>query len=341
MKTLRQLMYLFVIALLLAACKGDDGDPGPKGDTGDTGAQGTTGEKGDTGAQGEAGTSSLSGYKKSGSFEGTFVGKRNDGTDFNETFEYEYRSTEQLEGFQSNLLYLSRYEDETGGAQIEMELMKTEQGLTNTFSDYSIYFTFYKELSTNSLFALNLRPSFLAKEGYDLEINGTANIPYNFSIDYFNGGGVYHNSTTYENEGAYQFFSNLGSNLDIYYSQQTGDLLAVTVANAAVPETDPLFILFNKLKFKYNSDFDIPTFYTADTDESLAVTIPDTPGDEFTITNYTMDQTTGVVTFDYSLKVSGYRTFLGGQNTTNHDITVTGKFNSGGKVYSSIVGRKG
>ena len=71
------------------------------------------------------------------------------------------------------------------------------------------------------------------------------------------------------------------------------------------------------------------------------------PADELRIENY--QQVDGVISFDYTFKISKYRGVLGlydygftrhGMNTTAHDITITGTFTSGQSVYTDVVGRK-
>jgi hypothetical protein len=90
-----------------------------------------------------------------------------------------------------------------------------------------------------------------------------------------------------------------------------------------------------------DESLNMPVFYSIADNTNLSVNVPDTAADQLTVANYLRDKTTGAVTFDFTVKINQYRSFFNGSNTTKHDITVTGKFNSGGKVYSSVVGRIG
>lgn len=83
-KTLFQ--FLFLASLLLAGCKGKDGDPGPTGQTGQTGATGTTGAKGDTGATGTGFDAAV----RDGNIVVTFSGNRPDNVPFTSKQDFKY-----------------------------------------------------------------------------------------------------------------------------------------------------------------------------------------------------------------------------------------------------------
>ena len=87
---------------------------------------------------------------------------------------------------------------------------------------------------------------------------------------------------------------------------------------------------------------DQPTFFDKATNEPLHAVIPDVPADQFTVTNYVHDASTGYMTFDFVLKISQYRPRTGygyGYNSSGNDLTITGSFSSGKKVYSNVVSR--
>jgi hypothetical protein len=77
---------LFVVALLLLNCKGDDGDPGPAGPTG------AKGDKGDTGSTGATGVG-FDDAVKYGDITVTFDGKRPDGVAFTKTLDFKFASS--------------------------------------------------------------------------------------------------------------------------------------------------------------------------------------------------------------------------------------------------------
>lgn len=80
------IQIIFITSLLLAGCKGKDGDPGPAGQTGQTGDTGTTGAKGDTGATGVGFDNAV----KEGDILITFSGKRPDNVDFTSKQDFKF-----------------------------------------------------------------------------------------------------------------------------------------------------------------------------------------------------------------------------------------------------------
>lgn len=117
-----------------------------------------------------------------------------------------------------------------------------------------------------------------------------------------------------------------------YYDQTT----ALQVTSGTV------FNLYNKLTFKNNASLNTLTFYDKGTKNSLHTIVPATPADQFTVSNYVHDATTGNLSFDYTMKISKYRSKTGGNygsNSTGNDLVISGSFNSGGKVYKNIVSR--
>lgn len=57
--------------------------------------------------------------------------------------------------------------------------------------------------------------------------------------------------------------------------------------------------------------------------------------DIVTISNYALDEETGIVTFDFT-----YQDTDGDENSTENPLTITGSFNSGQKIYSDVVYKK-
>ena len=329
----KTLFYVLLAAGLIAACSGEDGDPGPQG------------EQGEQGEKGEAGADAL---QKNGFFEGTVSGNRQDSTAFNYPFKFEY-AYDSIQAFANEgdvkTLSLTRYSDRSGDAFLTLNLQSPSEGvLLPAFNSYSGYFRFFKELDSDNLFAINARPYFEATTAYVRELSLALNKTHKFSTNGSDGKIWYYQSNYYGTgsaQPAYVFstYNNEGS-YSIYYSYDTGALLGLY--NYSLGEyiaSGALFDQYNTLTFKFNATVGELVFHNASTNAGLYELVPDVPADQLNITNYTRNATTGVVTFDFELIISGtisnyYRT-----NTTGHNLTIKGKFNSGGRVYKSTVGR--
>lgn len=328
-------IYALMTAAALAACSGEDGEPGPQGEPG---AQGPQGE------QGPQGTPGVGSAYKLGSLEGTVTGTRKDGTAFSETFKYEYTFNNVQAFYEENgqkYLDVSRYAESTGnGPSLYMELKQVSEGVFEPAEvSYYVDFNFRKELSTDDLFVIDAQPYFLATEAFVKALSDEQNDTYNFATS---SNGIYYQEEPWNSTAAYRlngYYNN--KNYDVFYSQASGSLLGLYDYSTGNEITSGMiFNLYNKLKFKYNATHAQPLFYDAATNAELFVAFPDVPADELTITNYTRNASTGVITFDFVIKVSKYLTSPARRNSTGHDITITGKFNSGGKVYKNIVARE-
>lgn len=325
-------MYSLAITCIVASC-GKDGDPGPAGPQGDKGEMGPEGSD-----------------KKVGYFEGTITGKRTDGTPINETFKYEYRSERSSENFVSKGLskYITFYRySKAGSSSMEMDLKTDGASLVAQSNSYSSYFRFEKEISTTQKLFIEARPYHIDLTGYKTELNEDLNSQ---TYDFSNGSNPFNSQSRaihYAEEiidgiQVYRFRAFLlDGSYNVYYRVDNGRLLRINKAFGNESAADvKLFDIYNKLKFVNDANAGMPVFYDVSTNKSLAEIIPDTPGDQFTITNYKVDSATGIISFDYVLKISGYRSSLNGINTTKNDLTITGKFTSGDKVYEQV-GRVG
>jgi hypothetical protein len=334
----KQIFYAIAACIALAACSGKDGDPGPQGEQGETGATGATG------ATGPAGKSE---FFKLGSVEGTVSGKRKDGTVFNETFKYEYTS-DSLQAFFPeegvNTLSIARYSNPAADAEFTLNLQMAQgDALTPAAPTYSSYFRFIKEVDNNTLFRILAQPYFESTEAVTRELSVDQNLVYNFNTD-GSTATIYYYQTTHNSVNAYLFNAYVtNKTYYVYYNVATGALMDLYISNNNGGQTitsGPLFDLYNKLKFKPSATLDMPVFYDANTGADLSESIPDVPADQLTITNYNRNASTGIITFDFELKISGYiSNVYYRQNSTGHDLTIKGKYNSGGKVYTSTVGR--
>jgi hypothetical protein len=345
LKNFRLYFYVLLAAMILAACSGDDGDPGPKGDTGDQGTKGDTGEEGEDAAS------------KVGYFEGTVEGTRKDGTPFEETFQYEYVFGNEV--FSGNDILLQRFETASGAiANAISEGTMQEKGYIKfaaskdgqAIAPNDLHFFFTKGINATQLFQMNARP-YLSDASYNrlIELSPEQNAIYNFvrgksgQLSYYtvdvNGDGA---------DDANEFWTE-GATYNTYtYDMETGHLVTVSV-DGEVMQDGTLFEKYNDITFAYSDDVKKYVFTKTSDNAALYETVGNVPADVFTITNYVNQN--GVISFDFAITVSKYRGYVGtkvggfagysvdGMNTTGHDLTITGKFNSGETVYSEIVGR--
>jgi hypothetical protein len=345
LKNLQLYSYVLMAALTLAACSGSDGDPGPKGDPGDKGLQG------DTGAAGEDAAS------KTGYFEGTITGARKDGTPFEETFKYEYVFGNEI--FSGNDILLQRFETASGaiadaiteGSYHDKGYLKfyaSKDGENIAPSDLQLFFT--KGISATQLFQMTARP-YPVDASYNrvIELSPEQNAIYNFG--HGKSGQLSYYTVDLNSDGVDDAneFSVESTTYNTYtYDMETGNLVAVSV-DGEVMQDGALFEKYNDIKFVYDPDLKRYVFVATADGTALYENVGDVPADEFSITNYT--NVDGVISFDFAMTISKYRGYVGtkvggfigysidGLNSTGHDMTITGKFNSGDAVYTEIVGR--
>jgi hypothetical protein len=348
-KIFRLFVFAFLAASFLTACSGEDGDPGAAGEAG------AKGDKGDAGTDGEDGEDAAA---KNGYLQGTIKGTRRDGTAFEEPFNFAYVYGEQkYDPFQ---LFVQRFETAAGsivdalanGADVPLDkgfmklwLYNEEGGLVP--GDFQVYFT--KGLNATQVFKLDAKP-YLQDAFYDrvIEISPEYNGLYNFE---HNNLGQVGYQEYYDESGknlvSYAFQTQLS---DVYhtfvYDAETGELQYVDIEGEVFTDGE-VFTKYHDIKFVYNDEVETMVFEKAD-GTPLYEYVDEVPADVFTIANFS--DANGIITFDYSLQISKYRGFMGarspmgpvlihGRNTTGHDLTITGKFNSGTPVYQEAVGR--
>jgi hypothetical protein len=204
----------------------------------------------------------------------------------------------------------------------------TEGVFLPQYVDDTAEFSFYKELDNDRIFSVEVDGHFEDTDAYIKELSQAQNQTYQLAT--YQDGRIYYFSTTDNSVDVWGFTYN---SYEIYYSKATGALVSVYDYNTSTRFTaGAVFTLFNKLRFKYNASAGVAmnVFYDAATNTSLHQAIPAVPADQLLITNYVRNAS-GVVTFDFTLKVSGYH-----ENSTGHDLTITGKFNSGDAVHKEI-----
>lgn len=349
---MRKLLYFFCFsaALALSACSGDDGAIGPKGDTGDKGADGAQGPAGEQGIPGEYSA-------KVGYFEGTIDGHRKDGTAFSEPFKYEFAFGTDV--FDGNNLDLNRFETLGGAIAYKTTQLASSvdkgYALFSTFIDVSPWetndfqFGFVKEFSATSLFVVNAR-AYLREENYDIVIELTPEKNAIYNLNMTDPGGIWYTQADTDGDeisDAWMFQIN-GTDKFLYYSMDNGSLLHVETSEGRATSGE-VFDKYNALKFVAEESLESMVFVNSADNSPAWEYVETVPADGVEITNFVNQD--GVISFDYTITISKYRGYLKGRgwggyvghglNTTRHDLTITGKFNSGGKVYESTVGRRG
>jgi hypothetical protein len=323
---LKFFFYVLLVSALFAACS--DGDPGPQGEPGENGEIGENGHEGENNVE------------KLGYFEGTVSGINTDGTAFSETFKYEY-SFDSIQAYYeedgAKYIDIERYLNNSDETYLGMDLKLESEGVLVPSYSYGTEFSFIKEMGSDNLFSVTATPFFGITEAFVRELSIEQNLTYDFNSD---DSGKLYPFAIYVGEDAYGLNSDVNDGFwEVYYSVATGALIGVLdYDNSIFLESGPIFNLFNKLEFKHDATLNKLVFFDAVTDAGLYEEVPEVPGDQLVITNYALNSTTGVLTFDYELKVNGNLTEYR-ENSTGHDLTIKGKFNSGGKVYKNTVGR--
>lgn len=321
---IKLLSITICVAALLAGCRGEDGDPGP---------------------QGLKGTAGANAVAKIGYLSGTVSGTRQDGTSFSETFKYEYAADSTFsfrEEGDGNKINIIRYSNSLNDAYLSMSLVEKDGTLVPASTSYTAYFYFSKELTSSSLFTISAQPYFQATAGFVRNISIAQNKIYYFSTSYLDRSADYY-LDTYNDQFCF-VFSAYPKNVSytVYYSQSTGKLVAVyDLKESKYVTSGEIFDKYNKIKFIYSQNLSAYVFVDYSTGAALYEEVPDVAADSLTITNYNHNTNTGILSFDYKLKISGYTSSPNRVNTTGHDLTITGSFNSGTKVYASTVGRVG
>lgn len=275
---------------------------------------------------------------KLGFLKGTVSGNRRDGTAFSESFNYEY-SRDTVTMSVNNKLLIERGGIPSFNTAMGMTLID-QDGILKPLSDpFSVFFSFRKKLDAATLFTLTAQPYFSSTTAFTRILSSKENEIYDFNTNWPMESAYYNNSYWNGTKAgsSYVLYMYIGNDsYDVHYSQTTGSLLGVyTFKDNKFIESGSMFDLYNKLTLKLNPSLGTVVFHDATTGASLAEQIPDVPADQFFITNYTKDAATGVVTFDFEIKVSGHKSSAYRQNSTGHDLTITGKFNSGKRVYNT------
>ncbi|HYF70299.1 MAG TPA: collagen-like protein [Ohtaekwangia sp.] len=161
---------LFAISFSMLSCEGEEGSIGPKGDTG---AQGEQGLQGEQGIPGEDGSGNESILVKAGYAEGTITGTRQDGTEFTETFKYEYAPELEIMnhgGMQLNAVYLRRYGN--AGGNYESNTSFFQFGFYRDENDNLVpqqfVLQFTKVIDATSVFSFSANNYIIMQEGLAL-----------------------------------------------------------------------------------------------------------------------------------------------------------------------------
>lgn len=312
--------------LIFSAC--GDGDPGPQGPEGERGKEG-----------------SGSGLIKRGYFTGTVTGVRRDGTSFSETFDYQY-ARDVFEGFSydwetgSTLVTIIRQKNTNADEGfINLQFKVLNAGTENERIDFHVpyewswpfNFRFAKEMESSGLFQF-VTYSRMRNIPFRRIISREENAKYKFVEDekghindYYEDnetfGSVYF---LYNTDGDKIYFEPTGERYDAFNNYYYGAFLKMVSPDGSETSTSSLYS-----ELRYVGD----RFYLESTSKDISELIAE--DDQYEITNYSHDNSTGVLSFDFTATIGIY----GAHNPTRHPITITGSFNSGDKVYSKTITR--
>jgi hypothetical protein len=305
--------FIILLTIILTNCQ--KGDPGP------TGAAGATGV---------AGPDSYASYIN-GSFSGTVIGTKKDGTTLNETFNYTY--SKGPEGYTTVApynLYLSRSDAYSGSNFMRLVLLALNKGQANQTIAiqknlyYDNYFHYSKE-SGNELFVLDAPMIFLP---YDVVIPvdpSNTNYPFTFTFYYY-GSGDYNFNSNFISENNNQYIGMYTKSGEVVYYNYPNPGTFYKIVDAA-GNVSTSSSTYGGLVLNSTSDGHYYFKDQAGNDLSKKVTMP---ADTYSITNYTYDATKSNLSFNFIINLSGYPF----PNTTTNPLKITGTFT--GKVYDKI-----
>jgi hypothetical protein len=301
-----------LIILFLCGCKGEEGEVGPKGDTGTEGVQGTQGAVGSQGPQGPQGVQGPAGESFEKAFEngyvkGTLKGKRRDGTNFEEAFEF--KMALHTEGFMrsgnAHELKLARYQKRTDENAVQLTLIVENKDKNNQvlkLKNFGLNFT--KVLADRSQFIFATETQFQPHWVF-LPMSVNNNKTYQLS-DYGLNPEVYVQSQ----EKFYNIFTTKdGSRLFFEATNNENDpdmvdyVFAYMINKEGVQSSTSN--MYNKLKYTYKEGLPQQIFITND-NTMLADPFYEAPADEYQISNYAYNNATGIVSFEFKIKVGAF-----------------------------------
>jgi hypothetical protein len=331
-------VFALAIAMAMVGCKGEDGEIGPKGDTGATGAAGVAGATG----------ASFDKVFENGFIKGTIKGVRNDGTAFEEPFEYKMSTDqttfEKLSPTEHRLsLWRSKSIAEDNN-YLHIDLIVTNKDQTNAtgrIDDAALRFS--KVLADRNLFVIFAGPNF-KPVNITFPISRANNATYKLVKNGLNQE-YYRDDVTGESfravkdaDGNTIFFSN-----SFVYDAATNSHYSIFkhIINSAGIKSTTSTLWGNVRMVHTERSFEI--FRTsAGTDLSETVSVP---ADTQEITNFAYNTITGLVTFDYKLNIHELREFdrnyyhgIYPRNTTMNALEIRGSASV--TVYNALVMRK-
>jgi hypothetical protein len=301
-----------LIILFLCGCKGEEGEVGPKGDTGAGGVQGTQGALGSQGPQGPQGAQGPAGESFEKAFEnghvkGTINGKRRDGTNFEEAFEFKLALN--TEGFirsgNAHELKMARYQKRTDENAVQLTLIVEDKDKNNQalkLKDFGLHFT--KVLADRSQFIFATETEFQPHWVF-LPMSVNNNKTYQL-CDYGLNPEVYVESQ----EKLYNIFTTKdGSRLffeaikNENYSEPVEYVFSYMINKEGVKSNTSN--TYGKLIYTYADGLPQQIFITDD-NTMLADPFYEAPADEYQISNYTYNKATGMVSFEFKIKVGAF-----------------------------------
>jgi hypothetical protein len=323
----------FLLILFLYSCKGEEGEVGPKGDTGAAGAagpQGATGLQGPAGSQGAQGPQGPAGegYEKAfenGYIKGLIKGTRRDGTGFEEAFEY--KMAMNSEGFirkgNSHELTLARFTKRTDENAVQLTLSVENKDKDNQ-SFKMLYFKLdlAKILADRSMFIFGTETDFMSKWVL-LPMSVSNNQTYRLT-DY----GLEPEFYTESQSKAYNVFTTKDGSRLFFNAIGSRGVEPGTFAYAVSKED-----VQNMSSQLYGNLIYTDRMFSTTDHVNLAGQFEER-ADEYEITSYTYNKTTGIVTFNFKVKVGPFS-----KNKSYNNAEITGSVSA--SVFDGQVMREG
>jgi hypothetical protein len=296
-------LSLFTLAamVVLGSCKKDDPEP-----------------------KAEATTSFGKDY---GSIEGTVAGQRFDGTAFSENFTYDLSGTKgfiSTNASKNQFLTMYLYGPDTGNDYMFLSLKYDKKKVVSLDESSSIHFSFLKEMKNNTALSIAVQPITRPSDFHWPMKPALNDATYHFV---FNAGS---NGVIYNRDRNQNWIFKTVAGDSVAFGEYFGDFLYIRKPNGS---TEYSSTLYGSLHFYTNGFYEY--YFTDQTGANLSVT-ETIPADQLDVKNFSFDEGTGAMKFDFVLQVSGRGRNLG-SNSTQHPLTITGKADI--LVYSDVSSR--
>jgi hypothetical protein len=260
-----------------------------------------------------------------GSISGTLTGQRTDGTAFSEPFNFNLsleKGTFETKDSGDQFLKMNLYGSPVSNS-ISFSLKYDKKKVVSLDESSHIYFDFLKELKENTAFTVHVET-----------VEDTMNISwpikpalndatYHFAFDPSRYAGGH--DIDYDGNWLYKTTDGSSVAFDSYY----GDFQYIKRPNGA---TEYSSSIYGSLTLKVFGSY---PYFTDSHGTNLSMKESIAP-DRLTITNFSFDEESGSMKFDFVLLLSDRGRSLS-ENSTQHLLTITGKANI--LVYANVLSR--